>query len=81
MVGNRSRDWSRGFAAGLVLAGDDGRRIEIGLESAAVAASRFLAGRGAPVGNPEHGRPVLDAFRIAEVLVTAGSIFSLCTVL
>src|SRR5271154_2677274 len=81
MVGSCPRDWSRRFAAGLVLESIDSRRIEIGLESAVVAPSRFLAGCGVSVGCWHHACAIFDAYRIAEIFGAVGFIFSLCAVL
>src|ERR1700687_3772387 len=81
MVGGRPRDWSRRFAASLGLESIEGQRIDIGLESAAVAASWFLAGCGAPDGNWHYACALLDAYRTAEILGACGFILSLCAVL
>src|SRR5271169_6416301 len=81
LVGSGPRDWSRRFAAALVLESIDRHRLEIGLEPAVVAAFWLLAGRGVPVGNSNYASAFPDADRIAEILGAAGFVFSLCAVL
>src|ERR1700676_3251420 len=81
VVGRRPGDGSRSSADRLGVEGLDGQRIEIGLESAVVAASRVLAGCGVAVGFWYYRSSIPDAYRTAEILGAAGFIFSLRAVL